>query len=350
MLYSSFKTLTRIYFISEFTPQKMPSSRSGKVDLDKKPHRDQSKSRLSRNSEKKSEKDGELKPMSRGTSSHRRHRKSTHSHKSHRKKKRDNSSPPPPLPAALKPLVEYDDVSTDESLSLSERESPVIPSPPPAPRRLPTPPTSKDKKSKKRSKSSKIRDSSPCMSSQVKSVSRRNRDRKDKLPAAESDSRSRDRSIYPSRMRDAPSLQPSAYGPPEDNYDRLGYYRDPYDNYHGMHSMPEGYLNARDRIRPAQPWPVRESDSRAPTVQRKRAASPSEDYSKSRRSPSPEAPRAYRANRSPSTHTSPRFGKSRKISPADTRERDRPRDVSTSPSPAANRWSSKSRSKSPKHR
>ncbi|KAM7302902.1 cyclin-dependent kinase 12 [Ixodes scapularis] len=256
------------------------------------------------------------------SSGHRKHKKS---HRAHRRKHATRDSDRPIV--ATKPLVEYDDVSSDSSLFSDEGDHHSYPASPPPP-----PPSSSSRhaaertseraeSSKRRHSSRRNKSSNDTKESSSRSSRRNHSDRPPSPPPPTSSSKS---------SRDYACAVPNTY------YERdvvkdyassrtfMGPYRDAvldgyYATAHGMPDSHDCYGGGR---------------------------------SSRKRSLSPDHPRAYKSARSPPSSPSPppRPAKRRK-SPSDAREKDRPRNYSPNNSSLyTSRKSSaysRSRSKSP---
>ncbi|KAG0415284.1 hypothetical protein HPB47_007560, partial [Ixodes persulcatus] len=258
------------------------------------------------------------------SSGHRKHKKS---HRAHRRKHATRDSDRPIV--ATKPLVEYDDVSSDSSLFSDEGDHhsyPASPPPPPPPsssssRHAAERTSERAESSKRRHSSRRNKSSNDTKESSSRSSRRNHSDRPPSPPPPTSSSKS---------SRDYACAVPNTY------YERdvvkdyassrtfMGPYRDAvldgyYATAHGMPDSHDCYGGGR---------------------------------SSRKRSLSPDHPRAYKSARSPPSSPSPppRPAKRRK-SPSDAREKDRPRNYSPNNSSLyTSRKSSaysRSRSKSP---
>lgn len=228
-------------------------------------------------------------------SSQSRNRKHKKSHRSHRRKHATRDSDRPVV--ATKPLVEYDDVSSDSSLFSDEGEHSYPASPPPSSSRHGADRTSErtEGTSSKRRHAARRNKSSTEVKESSSRSSRRNHS--DRAPTTSSTSRS---------SRDYSCVVPNQYDERDVVKDYgsrtfMGQYRDPVlDSYYS--SINDTHADCYSSSRSSR-----------------------------KRSLSPDHPRAYKGARSPPSSPSPppRSAKRRKSPPSsDSREKDRPRNYS----------------------
>lgn len=236
-------------------------------------------------------------------SSHRKHKKS---HRSHRRKHSTRDSERAIV--ATKPLVEYDDVSSDSSLpsddggGAAEHVYPASPPPPPPP---PVSSSSSSRHAAERSSersegSSKRRHSSRHKSSDVKEAS--------------SSSRSSSRRNHSERPPSPPPPPPSSRSSRDYSTSSNYYERDVMKDYASSRTYMSGYRDS-GVLDPYYGLPDSHGDCYSSRSSRKRSLSP-------------DHPRAYKGGgRSPVSSPSPppsRSAKRRKTPTSDSREKDRP--------------------------
>ncbi|XP_064456771.1 cyclin-dependent kinase 12-like isoform X1 [Ornithodoros turicata] len=233
------------------------------------------------------EDDHQSKPRHSSQGAHRKHKKS---HKSHRRKHAREV----PI-VATKPLVEYDDVSSDSSFFTDEAELSYPTTPPPSSSRNTSQRTSEKTRRRRRNKSNDVKETRS--------------NRRQSPPSSRSRDYSCNVQYYERDMVKDYTSSRTYMGPYRDNV---------YDNYYA-HSMPDQH---------------------------------SDYYSRSSRKLSPDHPRAYKRTPPSSPSPPPRSSKRRKSPSSDSREKDRPRNYS--PNNSASLYSSRkgyaysrSRSRSP---